>query len=141
MIKNTVLSLFIFLTSWLFTVNAMASDGIRQDILLKSTTSWDGTTYESYPQGQPELSIAKVTIPPHSVLAWHTHPMPNAGYVLSGVLTVEKKTDGSKKTLKAGDTVPETVGTVHRGYTGDQEAVILVFYAGVRGQPLSQKVK
>ncbi|WP_206194477.1 hypothetical protein [Serratia proteamaculans] len=81
MIKNTVLSLFIFLTSWLFTVNAMANDSIRQDVLLKSTTSWDG------------------------------------------------------------DTVPETVGTVHRGYTGDEAAVFLVFYAGVRGQPLSQNVK
>jgi quercetin dioxygenase-like cupin family protein len=110
---------------------------IRKETLLRTGASWDGTAYRSYPAGPPEISVVRITIPPHTAMAWHTHPMPNVGYVLSGDITVERK-DGAKRHITAGQALPETVGSVHRGVTGDSEAVLVVFYAGVKGLPLSQ---
>lgn len=112
-----------------------------QETLMKTNQSWDGESYQSYPVGKPELSILKITVPPHTVLGWHTHPIPNAAYVLSGHLTVEKQSDGSKKTIHAGETLAETVGTIHRGFTEDEPVTLIVFYAGAKGLPLSNPVK
>jgi quercetin dioxygenase-like cupin family protein len=114
-----------------------APSGIKVETLLKTTKSWDGTPYKGYPSGAPQLSVLKIEIPAHSVLPWHTHPMPNAGYVVSGEITVEKK-DGEKQTVTAGQVLPETVGSVHRGVTGDSPVTLIVFYAGTEGMPLSQ---
>ena len=97
--------------------------------------------YESYPSGKPELSILKITVQPHTTLGWHTHPMPNAAYVLSGHLVVEKQTGGMKKTIHAGETLAETVGTIHHGYTEDEPVTLIVFYAGAEGLPLSEPAK
>src|ERR1700754_250130 len=114
-----------------------SSSGIKVETLLKTDKSWDGTPYKGYPSGQPQLSVLKIEIPAHAVLPWHTHPMPNAGYVVSGEITVEKE-DGQKQTVKAGQVLPETVGSVHRGVTGDSPVTLIVFYAGTEGMPLSQ---
>jgi quercetin dioxygenase-like cupin family protein len=107
------------------------------ETLTKTTSSWDETPLKSYPSGQPEITVLKITIPPHTALKWHTHPMPNAGYILSGEITLEKK-DGTKKHFVAGQAVTETVDIVHRGVTGDQPVTLIVFYAGTPGLPLSQ---
>jgi quercetin dioxygenase-like cupin family protein len=104
---------------------------------MQSTSSWDGTPYKAYPTGQPQLSVVKVTLAPHTTMKWHTHAVPNAGYVLSGEVTVESK-DGAKKHFTAGQVIPETVDIVHRGVSGDQPTVLIVFYAGTPGVPLSQ---
>ena len=114
---------------------------VKMEELLKTTTSWDGATYKAYPSGQPELSIVKVTIPPHTKMKWHTHPMPNAGYVLSGDQTVERQDGKAKQHVSAGQTIPETVGMVHRGVSGDAGAVLIVFYAGAKGMPLFETPK
>ena len=111
---------------------------VQAETLMRSTSSWDGVPYKAYPGGQPELSVVKVTIPPHTQMKWHTHPIPNAAYVLSGELTVEKKDGGEKRILTAGQVLPETVDTLHRGVAGDQPVVLIVFYAGAKGIPLSQ---
>src|ERR1700737_2240451 len=84
---------------------------IQSETLLSSTSSWDGVPYEAYSSGQPQLSVLKITIPPHTQMKWHTHPMPNAAYVLSGELTVEKKEGGATKILTAGQVLPEMVNT------------------------------
>jgi len=119
---------------------AVADDqpAVQAETLMRSTSSWDGVPYKAYPGGQPELSVVKVTIPPHTQMKWHTHPIPNAAYVLSGELTVEKKDGGEKRILTAGQVLPETVDTLHRGVAGDQPVVLIVFYAGAKGIPLSQ---
>jgi quercetin dioxygenase-like cupin family protein len=118
-------------------VNAQDHPAIRTETLLKTTSSWDGTPYVSYPQAQPELTVLKITIPAHTRMTWHEHPMPNAGYVVSGRLTVEKKTNGEKRVLTAGQVLPEMVDALHRGTTGDTPVVLIVFYAGTPGMPLS----
>ncbi|MDO7927087.1 cupin domain-containing protein [Pseudomonas sp. KFB-139] len=106
--------------------------------LLEATQSWDGTLYKAYPEGQPELSILKITIPANSTLKWHQHPVPNAAYVLSGELTVEAKEGGKSIHIKAGDTLAEMVDIIHRGKTGNTPVELVVFYAGAAGTPLSR---
>jgi len=118
-------------------VSSVAASGIQAETLLKADSSWDGVAYTAYPQGRPELTVVRLTIPPHTTLPWHTHPMPNAAYVVSGEIMVEKQADGKTRTLGAGQVLAEMVGTPHRGTTGDEPAVLMVFYAGVSGMPLS----
>ncbi|MDD3344403.1 MAG: cupin domain-containing protein, partial [Sulfurospirillaceae bacterium] len=66
------------------------------------------------------------------------HPLINAGVLLAGELTVitdEKKT----LHLKAGEALIEVVNKWHYGINeGDVPAVIVVFYAGVKGEALSE---
>jgi hypothetical protein len=64
---------------------------VQSETLLRSGSSWDGEPYKSYPSGQPELSVLKITLAPHTELEWHSHPMPNAAYIVSGELTLERK--------------------------------------------------
>ncbi|WP_257604455.1 hypothetical protein [Pseudomonas sp. UMAB-08] len=37
--------------------HAQPAEAINSQILLKTTSSWDGTPYVAYPQGQPELTV------------------------------------------------------------------------------------
>jgi len=111
---------------------------IQAETLLQSRASWDGEPYTAYPAGQPELSVLKLTIPPHTQLPWHTHPMPNVAYIVSGELTVERKADGKTHHFTAGQVVAEMVEALHRGVTGDAPVTLIVFYAGTAGLPLSQ---
>lgn len=114
---------------------------VTSETLMKTSFSWDGSPYVSYPQGRPEISVLKITVPPRTELDWHTHPIPNVGYVLSGYITVEKLSDGSQKTICTGDTLPETVESPHRGFTGEESVTLIVFYAGAQGLPLSESLK
>ncbi len=112
--------------------------GVTVETLVKTSTSWDGTDYQHYPAGPPELTVLKITIAPNTALPWHTHPMPNAAYVESGELLVEKREGGATKRLVAGDVLPEMVQARHRGVTGSAGVVLIVFYAGTKGMPLSE---
>jgi quercetin dioxygenase-like cupin family protein len=111
---------------------------VQSETLLRTSSSWDGEPYKSYPSGQPELSILKITVAPHTELEWHSHPIPNAAYVASGELTLERKKDGKKQHFSAGQAVSETVDTFHRGVAGNEPAVLIVFYAGSPGVPLTK---
>jgi quercetin dioxygenase-like cupin family protein len=69
---------------------------VQSQILLRSKTSRDGEAYKSYPSGQPELSILKIILAPHTKLEWHSHPIPSAAYIVAGELTLGRKKDGRK---------------------------------------------
>ena len=112
--------------------SAKAADAVSET-LLKTTKSWDGTLYKAYPSGQPEVTVLRIYIPPHSTLAWHYHPVINAAYVLSGELTVQRRDNDQRLAIHAGQVLPEMVDNAHRGYTGDQSATLIVFYAGASG--------
>jgi quercetin dioxygenase-like cupin family protein len=112
------------------------ASSIKVENLVQSTSSWDGSSFPTYPSGKPEITILKITIAPHTTMKWHSHSLPSAGYVLSGDLTIEKK-DGTKCHLSAGQAVLETMNTVHRGISGTSPVVLVVFYAGTPGLPLS----
>lgn len=122
-----------------FAADAPTGSAVQSQTLLSTDADWLGHAYPDYPAGQPRLSMLRITIPAHTALPWHTHPMPNAAYVVSGNLTVETR-DGRRRTLQAGDTLAEMVGVAHRGVTTEQPVELLVFYAGINGQPLSQRV-
>ena len=113
------------------------TEELKVETLLQTTQSWDGNELPSYPDGKPEISILKVSIPPHSELDLHKHEVINAGILLTGDLTVITENSDTLK-MKTGDVLSEVVGTWHYGVNeGDEVAEIVVFYAGTVGAPLS----
>jgi len=125
------------------TSSMSGASGVESTVLLKSSSAWDGVSYDAYPAGVPELTVLNIKIPANTALKWHEHPMPNAAYVVSGHLTVETLESGQSIQLKPGDVLPEMVNRQHRGVTGKTAVELIVFYAGTPGMPLSsnQRVK
>jgi quercetin dioxygenase-like cupin family protein len=113
----------------------------QREVLLQADQSWNGQPYTQYPKGRPELTMLKVTLAPHTVLPWHTHPFPNAGYVLSGTLTLHDKASGKTRVVHQGEAFAESVDDIHRGEAGDEPAVLLITYAGIPGVPTSIPAK
>jgi quercetin dioxygenase-like cupin family protein len=113
----------------------------QRETLLQTTQSWNGKPYTHYPTGQPQLTTLKVTIAPHTSLPWHSHPIPNAVYVLSGTLTLHDRASGKAFVVNQGQVVGESVDDVHRGEAGDEPAVLLITYAGTPGVPTSVPAK
>ena len=113
----------------------------HRDVLLQTTQSWNSKPYTNYPKGQPQLTMIKLTIPPHTALPWHTHAFPNAIYVLSGSLTLHDRASGATKVITQGQAVGESVDDEHRGESGDEPAVLLITYAGTPGVPTSTPAK
>jgi quercetin dioxygenase-like cupin family protein len=109
----------------------------KAEVLVSSDAAWNGKPYEGYPAGRPQLTVVRISIPAHATLPWHTHPAPNATYIVSGHLTVEDRASGRKRTLKTGDAFNEQVGAEHRGLTDDEPCVVVVTYSGTAGVPTS----
>ena len=104
--------------------------------LAKTTRSWDGKLLLPYPQGQPEITIRWISIPAGARLETHSHPVINAGVLISGQLTVATA-DGKTLHLKTGDPIVEVVNTPHYGINeGNVAAQIIVFYAGAVDTPI-----
>lgn len=107
--------------------------------LAKSSSSWEQSALPEYPRGQPEITVLRITIPPHAELPMHQHPVINAGALIKGQLTVETGS-GKKLQLKTGDALIEVVDQWHRGVNdGDEPAEIVVFYAGIAGEAITIK--
>ncbi|MNQ96213.1 Cupin domain protein [compost metagenome] len=136
-----VSSLFLFSGSVHASTAVTAEPQIEVTQLLKTTQSWDGAQYRKYPEGQPEVSVLRYKIPAHSSLPWHTHPVVNVAYVISGHLTVIRKDNAKTLVIGPGDVLPEIVGAFHRGESGDEPVELIVFYAGTPTVPLTVKSK
>ncbi|WP_419769962.1 MAG: cupin domain-containing protein [Candidatus Marinarcus sp.] len=116
---------------------ALEAKGVVVKTLAKSSSSWNGASLPAYPKGQPQVTILDITIPPHSKLPMHKHPIVNAGILVSGELTVVSE-KGKVLELKAGDSIVELVDTWHYGENkGDVPAQIIVFYAGIKNEPIT----
>ncbi len=87
--------------------HAQETASAHADHLLKADRSWNGKPYTHYPSGQPTLMMIKLTIPPHTALPWHTHPVPNAGYVLQGQLTIQDKASGASHVFHQARPLPK----------------------------------
>lgn len=110
---------------------------IEVTTLAKSTKSWNDASLPEYPEGNPEVTILKIVIPPKTKLNWHKHPVINAGVLLKGELTVISKTNDTLH-LKAGEPIIEIVNAWHYGENeGSEPAEIIVFYAGVEKAPIT----
>lgn len=121
--------------------HSVMTDSLKQEVkverLIETSNAWDGSSLPAYPQTQPVITINKYTFPPHSVTNLHFHKIINCGVILSGTLTVVGE-DGTSKSFHAGDPIVETVGTIHHGENrGDEDVVVLMFYAGDGITPLS----
>ena len=135
--KSPLMLLVIFFAFHAIQSYTQTNDGLLVEVLSKNTSTWDGTLLKSYPEGQPEITISKITMPVGYQLDPHKHLTPLAGYVLSGVLTVFKQ-DGTTHTVSAGETLVELVDTWHYGKNGgDEPLVLLAFYIGIEGVELS----
>jgi len=138
MIKETI-RIFATLSVILLLQPSCAMVRIRQEAneasivvkeLVKTTKSWNGEFLLPYPQGQPEITIRRISIPAGARLETHSHQVINAGVLMSGQLTVVTA-DGKTLHLKAGDPIVEVVNTSHYGINqGKVPAEIVVFYAG-----------
>src|ERR1700747_2330124 len=118
--------LIAILSIWLAPAGLFASEPeVKVEQVLKTMRSWDGSNYTSYPSGQPEVTVLKITIPPNTALHWHRHPMISVAYVLSGHLTVEKRDTGERRILEPGQALAETVETTHRGFTTDEPVELI----------------
>ncbi len=117
--------------------STVSADDVAVEVVAKTTTSWDGSSLPAYPSGQPEITILRIKIPAGVKLPMHKHPVINAGLLLRGELTITTK-NGQRLRLKAGDSIVELVDKWHFGAnTGESEAEIVVFYAGLEGQPIT----
>lgn len=118
--------------------NAEETTKVESVELLKTSQSWDGVELPDYPVGKPELRVLRVVLPPHSMLPKHHHDVMSYGIVNSGELTLVRESDGLEKTVRSGEAVVETVGTVHHGENrGDVPTEVIVFYVSQEGTPLS----
>ena len=121
--------------------NVFAGDvnAVQVDVLAKTGLSWDGGHLPDYSKGTPEISILRIKIPPGAQLPLHTHPVINAGVLLSGELTVVTE-DNRTLHLKAGEPIVEVVNKWHSGKNeGNMTAEILVFYVGMPDLPITIK--
>jgi quercetin dioxygenase-like cupin family protein len=125
----------------LLTSNVWAQDvnTVKVDVLVKTSSSWDGRDLPNYAKGKPEITILRIKIPPKVQLPLHEHPVINAGVLLKGELTVVTK-DKETLHLKARDSIVEVVDKWHYGKNeGNETAEIIVFYAGVQDTPITIK--
>ncbi|GBQ87997.1 hypothetical protein AA23498_0266 [Acetobacter nitrogenifigens DSM 23921 = NBRC 105050] len=128
-------------SAFAFDANADTVQTGKREILLEATKSWNGKPYTHFTTGPAELVTIRLTIAPHTVLPWHSHPFPNAGYVLSGTLTLHDRASGDSHTFHAGEAFAESVDDVHRGESGDEPTVLLITYAATPGTPTSVSAK
>ena len=120
-------------------VYAYDNKAVVVEKLVQSTKSWNGNLMPKFPEGQPEVTILKITIQPGVKLPMHQHPVINAGVLLEGELTVVTKS-GQKLEMKSGDPIIEVVDTWHYGFvSGEKPAVIFVVYVGKEGSQLTIK--
>lgn len=105
--------------------------------LAETTKSWNGDALPNYPEGNPKVTVLKITIPPKTTLHKHYHPVINSGIVLKGELTVIDENNNVLK-LKPGDVIVELVNKVHYGLNnGNKPVEIVVFYAGTEDLPIT----
>lgn len=123
----------------LFASYCFTAGNVESVTLVKSDKSWDGSAMPAYPKEAPEISVLKITIPPHTELPLHKHPIINAGYMVKGSLKVVAD-ENKILHLKAGEALIEVVDKWHYGVNeGDETVEIVVFYAGTKESAYSIK--
>ncbi|MES2623995.1 MAG: cupin domain-containing protein [Pseudomonadota bacterium] len=135
--KLHMLALLLMLIS--FPAWSADAAAVTSTTLLTSSNSWDNTPLPAYPAGQPKITIARVQIAPGANIPAHLHHNTiAAGVLLQGQLKVVTDS-GATIELVAGDAVIETIDTWHSGQnTGRVPTELIVFYAGIEGQAVSE---
>ena len=71
------------------------------ETLISASESWNGDSF-SYPKGQAEMKLEKITAQPGFKTPLHLHPQPGIIYVQRGTLYCETS-DGQSLTVEAGE--------------------------------------
>ena len=118
-------------------LNAQYNKSIKIEPVLKTDTTSLGQKI-IYPQfNDNQVTILKITMPPGKSTGWHKQLIPVFAYVLEGTITVEFENKKSIVYLK-NSTISESFNTYHNGVNrGNEDVVLLAFYMGEKGKPLS----
>ncbi|MEY2998141.1 MAG: hypothetical protein RIQ82_1522, partial [Bacteroidota bacterium] len=87
---------------------AGVSNDIKVETLIQTTQSWNGSPLPDYTAEHPQMTALRITIPAHTKLPVHRHPVINAGILLRGHLTVISEA-GDTLQMTAGDPIVEMV--------------------------------
>ena len=82
-----------------------------------------------------EIVFGTVTLPPGAVVAFHTHPGDESGYIVKGTATWKVRGQPDK-TLNSGDSFFNPRGSVHSIVGGNSGATILSAWIVDKGKPL-----
>ena len=103
------------------------------ETLISKSQSWNGDSF-SYPRGQAEMKLEKITAQPGFKTPLHLHPQPGIIYVQRGTLYCETS-DGQSLTVRAGESFASSQDTAHYcENTGDEEMVVFSASAGAKGK-------
>ena len=107
------------------------------ETLISASESWNGDLY-SYPQGQAQMTLLRITAPVGFRTPVHTHPQPGVAYVAQGTLDCVVTADKTK-VFSSGDSFATTFGdTPHYCESvGNESAIVFVAYAGVEEEPVT----
>ena len=111
------------------------------ETLVRASESWNGDIY-SYPQGQAQMTLLKITAPVGFRTPVHTHPQPGVAYVAKGTLDCVVTADNTK-VFSTGDSFATTFGdTPHYCESvGNESAIVFVVYAGVEEEAITIPIK
>lgn len=131
------LLLAVLFTFICFTIQAQYNQDIIIEPLLKTDSTSIGQKIDFPNSQEDEITVLKITIPPGHSTGWHTHEFPLVAYIQSGTLTVEFENNRSMS-FSANSAFAETINTLHNGTNkGTENVVLLAFFMGVEGKPLS----
>ena len=121
--------------------NTLKNDKPTIEILVSASESWNGDIY-SYPQGQAQMTLLKITAPVGFRTPVHTHPQPGVAYVAKGTLDCVVTAENTK-IFAEGDSFATTFGdTPHYCESvGTESAIVFVAYAGVEEEPVTIPLK
>tara|TARA_B100000965_G_scaffold291720_1_gene249517 strand:- start:1391 stop:1828 length:438 start_codon:yes stop_codon:yes gene_type:complete len=111
------------------------------ETLVNASESWNGDVY-SYPKGQAQMTLLKITAPVGFRTPVHTHPQPGVAYVVKGTLDCVVTADNTR-IFTEGDSFATTFGdTPHYCESvGSESAILFVAYAGVEEEPVTIPLK
>ena len=103
------------------------------ETLISASESWNGDSF-SYPKGQAEMKLEKITAQRGFKTPLHLHPQPGIIYVQRGTLYCETS-DGQSLTVGAGGSFASSQDTTHFCQNiGDEEMVVFSASAGSKGK-------
>ena len=113
------------------------NNGVTVEIVQKTDTTSIGQKFVLPDLKNMEVTMAKVTIQPGKSTGWHKHNFAVFAYVAKGHLTVNFE-NGKTLQFTENSSIAEVVNTYHNGTnTGNEDAVLYVYYLGEKGKPLS----
>ena len=116
------------------------NSGVQAKVILKASTTTNGTPIAYLKTDQPEITAMTVDILPGAETGWHIHAIPVYAYVLSGCLTVKIEGNNMVRKVNAGDVIIEVVNVRHNGINEGKDPVkLIVFYTGAKNIPIVVK--